>query len=484
MELITSDILHPDFQVQIAHSPGHKINQVETFSREEILNCVDQAKTFLLIQGCRPGQKIILTHNVWPHYLIWFLAGADLGLTFVVSDYPKMTRFFSVKKKLELYGEIDIVIGTQENDAEWKFFKNTAKHIFEMLSYSMVKATKAAKQIFATPETVLIAATSSGSTGTPKIIKHTHSFFYRLMHRNAKLYDLKSHDRCLHTKILHHGSVTGVFFLPTLKYCKYHFHCIIKDDIVERDDWVAFIQENKLSRVFLMDDMLTALADNLKLENKINDDMIIYVLTSIDRSAADRITKDFGYPIQSIFGCTETSGPLFLPVVNAENVESFDKNNQGKILDDFYKIRLNQTGLLEIDMPDGKTVCTGDRFSINKHQEWVHGGRDDVYRINGQPVYIDPLAECIENFTKRSISDQSFDIVIDTEMNSIYLRTDSRIDLEKLNDFILDEIQDHAYLISTVVLGNKKDFYTGIKFDPEEVRLQARNQLTKLPKDA
>jgi len=475
MELITSDILHPDFQVHVPH--GYHLSLIEKYSRNDILRRVSQAKSFLLQQGCRPGQKIILTHNVWPYYLVWFLAGADLGLTFVVSDYPKMTRLFSVKKKLELYGEIDIVIGTSEYDPEWAFFKDTAKSIFNMRSYLSVEVAKDFNPVFATPDTVLIAATSSGSTGTPKIIKHTHRFFYQLLHRNARLYNLHPDDSCLHTKILHHGSVTGVFFLPTLAYCKHHHHLVLKEDLVDHTEWVSYVQRNKISRLFLMDNMLVEIAENMSKQQKAHDTMTIYVLSNIDNNSAIKLTREFGYKIQSIFGCTETSGPLFLPTVDCGNVETFDKFNQGKVLDDFYGVSLNEEQVLQIKMPDGRLISTGDKFKKNKNNEWIHGGRDHLYRIKNKPIYLDLLVECIENFTKSKICDEKFDLVIDQEMDNIYLRTEIKFDLQKLNDFILNEIGDTAYLIGTVVKGKKKDFYSGIKFDPEEVRLRARKQI-------
>lgn len=467
MSIITRDVVNKNFLLKVLEAD----RTINTYDKQDIINGIDRAKTYLIEEKkVRPGQKIVLITNTWPYYLIWFLAAAELGLSFVVSDYPKLKNSFSVKKKLSLYGSLDLVIGDLEQNI-WNYFTENEyqKVDIKKISYP---SDKHKNEIWANDDSILIYSTSSGSTGTPKVIKHTHDFFYKLLERNAKIYKLSPQDKCLHSKGLHHGSVTGVYFLPTLKYCSNHYYSSIHDGSVPPKEWVGWIQEEHINRLFLMHDTIDYFVDNLKLKKKLSDQGEIYVLAPLKEDHIRKLTVDFRYKIWSIFGCTETSGPLFLPLIKHTDR---DRKNMGRILDEFYKISINNNGLLEVVMPNGETVCTGDRFRIDK-KDWIFEGRKDLYRLNGIPIYMDVLTEFIENFTKGQNQD-FFDIVIDSEENKIYIRTNEFIDLDQLNSYLDEEIyldSKKSYKIHQQIVEKREKFITGIKFDPEEIRLMCR----------
>lgn len=472
MAVITRQIINKNFLLKTLSLDGSN----ETFDRNYIIDGVNKAKTYLIQEkNVRPGQKVVLINNAWPYYLIWFLAAAELGLSFVVSDYPRLGNSFSVKKKLSLYGSLDLVIGKSSQDI-WDYFVSDEyqKVDLEKFWYS---TSKFKDEFWATDESILIYSTSSGSTGTPKVIEHSHDFFYKLLERNAKIYGLSDRDKCLHSKGLHHGSVTGVFFLPTLKYCSNHYYTAMHDNAVPAEQWVNWIQTEKINRLFLMSDLLENFVGKLDLNKKAHDDADIYVLAPLSEEHIRRITVDFGYKIWSIFGCTETSGPLFLPSVRYDKDDPYLRYWMGQPLDDFYKLSVNSSGTLEVTMPNGSVVCTGDRYEITD-RGWIFRGRDHLYRINNVPIYLDVLIECIENFTNKSHAD-FFDLVIDSQENKIYIRTNEQINLENLNKFINAEIgpgldSENAYFIHKQIVGKRSNYFTGIKFDPEEIRLLCR----------
>jgi acyl-coenzyme A synthetase/AMP-(fatty) acid ligase len=477
MKIITRQILNENFKLKILEK-----DKTETFdcNRDYIIERVDMAKTFLIKhKKVRPGQKIMYVHNAWPNFLIWFLAAAELGLSFIISDYPKLSNSFSVKKKLSLYGQIDFLIGNENDNREiWNYFVEDEDKKIDINEFKEWADIEHKNEYWAEEESILIYSTSSGSTGTPKVIKHNHRFFYDLLERNAKLYQLTDDDKCLHTKGMHHGSVTGVFFLPTLKYCENHYVTDLSDnEFLKSDAWGNWIFKEKMSRIFLMNDMLDQFAQTANLHEKTDHQIKIYVLSYVNEKHIESLIKKHDFKIFSIFGCVETSGPLFLPCIENKDLDSYEKSSMGEILDDFYTLSINEDSLLEVVMPDEHVVCTGDKFKI-VNDKWYHEGREDLYRINGTPIYLDVLIECVERFTGKKDCD-FFDLVIDSECKQIYIRSNEPIDLIELNKFIVQEINVNSsdinsYKVNKQLVGKRENFVTGIKFDQEEIRLRCR----------
>lgn len=457
-------------------------NQVESryIDYHQLIELIDRCKTYLKnVKQVTPGQKVILSNFYWPEYLGWFYACSELGLSFLISDYP---RSKVALKKLEIYGDIDWVIYDDhcpEGFADWKD-KIIGHH--EILSIIPDKSIST----YAQPTDILLYATTSGTSGTPKIVKYTHEFFYKLLERNANLYNLKNSDRCFHSKNLHHGSVLGVYFLPTLKYCEYHFHSPFRYVLIKNQEktleevegklfeaWVNMIQKEKINKILLFFDQIDVLKKYLKIENKIHDDLTAYVLTKISDDDINVLVKQFKYKLISIFGCTETSGPLFLPEININNYQDYDPTNMKQPLDEFYKLAIVD-GKLLVTMPSGESVCTGDKFEI-VNNNWIYKGRDNLYRVNGHPIYLDLLNKTVEDITNLK-KEKEFDIIIDSDANRIYIRVDCELDLKKLNQGIFDKLGIGYYFISKQLIGHRKKYFSGIKFDPETIRLLVRNE--------
>jgi hypothetical protein len=327
----------------------------------------------------------------------------------------------------------------------------------------------------ATADGIILYATSSGTTNTPKIIAYRHDFFYELLERNAKLYNLQDTDRCLHTKGLHHGSVTGVYFLPTLKYCSTHYYAKARDvekvvpDVLH---WVHLIQKEKINRCLLFYKMSDTFCDVASADLKLHDDLTIYVLAKITDRHVDVMVKQLNYKIVSIFGCTETSGPLFLPEINPDNVSYYDPNNFGKVIDDFFEIALDKDNLLLVTMPDRSVICTGDKFQkINGN--YIFEGREHLYRIKGLPIYLNIMIDVIAQLLNTPHT-EGFDLVFDSVMEKVYIRTNYPVELIDLNYKLRAIIRQKHYEISKNIVAPRDNFFNGIKFDPEEVRIRCR----------
>ena len=475
MSLITREIINKNLTVtSLKLSSNSKVEKYVT-SYDQLIKMIDQVKHYFIYEkNCQVGQKIIICNFYWPEYLACFFACTELGLIFVVSDYPKNE---SALEKLTVYGEIDYIIF--DDHYPTVFNKFPEKLINSNLIFQEIIDPKKTP-ILVKPNDIVMLSTSSGTTGTPKVLSHTHEFFYQLLHRNAKLYSLKSNDRCFHSKGLHHGSVTGVYFLPSIRYCENHYHAPFKftndfnwfeiEEPIIREA-INLIQSEGINKCLVFYDQLNFLVNYLDISKKKQDDLLIFVLSKVTREQIDVIVRQFNYRIASIFGCTETSGPLFLPEINPSNYKTFDLINFGKPLDDFYKINIDDQNRLFVTMPDSKIIVTGDKFNI-ENNEFIFQGRENLYRIKGKTLYLDHFNDVLENMLnlKKEID---FDIVIDVDHESIYIRLDRDIDLTSLNKKLVNDL-GFEYFISKKIIGPRNSFYSGIKFDPESIRIICR----------
>jgi hypothetical protein len=479
--IIDRFILHPNFEIYSRCLAPPSLEDPIYVTKNEIIENIGKAKHFLIKErNFKKGDHVIMTTLFWPEFIIWFFAVSELGGSFLVIDSPGESTINIFKHRLDIYKKIDHVIsGAVKFPLKELGMEHIAFHEDSYKNYEF--SQESLDNVTAEESDILMYALSSGTTDTPKVIGHSHRFFYDLMSRNALIFELKSDDRCLHSKNLHHGSVVGVYLLPTLKYCRYHFFQSFGG---EKNDWVEpyidLIKKYKINRCLMYwEYLIKQFSSQIKFK-ELDHSLDIGVLTKVDSQAIRHLCLHGRHSIISIFGCTETSGPLFLQKINRKNYENFDPTNFGRPLDDFYKINIVEN-VLHVTMPDGSIISTGDRFEI-VNNEFYYKGRNAGLKINGTPIYVPLVINAVEKFFKFSDAPNNdfsdlFDITIDNKNSKIYMRSSRPVELDELNRFLLKEFRTEDYSISLIIVGPKEKFINGIKLDSERIRCEARKIL-------
>ncbi len=483
MRIITREITHPKLSIFYRIDKIEKRiydNDLGYMARSEIFKNIDAAKSYLVKEkNFKKGHKVVLASTKWPTYLIWFFAVSELGGAFVISDSPKIFNNKVIDHRLRLYGEIHHLICPIESYSVFKSFQDVFVDDIKYENYAV--DDEISKLVYCEPDDVLLYSTSSGTTDLPKVVPHTHGFFYDLMDRNARIFDLKESDRCLHTKNLHHGSVLGVYFLPTIKYCRSHYWQQMASNIIWTHHFLHYIKDYRINQCFMYEVAHIEELTKVLTPQCVPQTIKLNVLAKIEPHQIEYLVGECHHEIISIFGCIETSGPLFLLKYDKDNYKTQEHSDFGKPLDDFYQIKLNDDDLLTVIMPNGDEVCTGDKFEI-KNDHYYFVSRHIGAKINNIPVYLDLLSQIIEksNLSEkldRFRAGKEFDVCIDRERSKLYMRSDYEVNIDELNQYLENELNSSSYNISCIIVAPRKEFITGIKFDAEKLRLDCRERL-------
>jgi hypothetical protein len=221
---------------------------------------------------------------------------------------------------------------------------------------------------WATPTSILTTAISDKYNLQIKEITpedHTHEFYYQLMIRNGFIFNFKYDQRCFHSKILHHGTSLGLYFLPAINYCRDHFWC---DDTEYY--WPKHVIDYNIDHCICFDEMLKAFIARLRKYNFDMSKLKIYTISLHTEETINTLVKDFKAKVYSLYGMTSTCGPVLWQITSPENVDNFNPR-AFKEIDQFYQIDISNEKLTI--KYGNKCVHTNDRFDK----------RDDVYYFLG-----------------------------------------------------------------------------------------------------
>lgn len=348
MLIIDRTIINPNLTLKY-------LNYGKTFTYSELISLINRAKTYLIQEkNVQPGQKVIICGGDF--YIPWFFACSELGLIFVMASHARMHPDWLEFN--QLYGTIHWVI----HDPKESFDEYNQEYKNETIDMNILKTyyNSSCKNVtYATQDFELTWSISDRSDWKKKAVvsKHTHKFYHDLMIRNISILGITEIDRCLHSRILHHGSSLGVYFLPTINICTNHYWVTEYDE-----NWTKKVLNEKIKYAFLFGDMLSTFNNSI---NSVIDlsSLTIFCIQFLNDTIIDNLINTCNATIISVFGSTATSGPVFLQTTNQTNSLDYDSTNFFKPLDDFYKLKI-ENNMLVIDTPNYGLVYSCDQFEI------------------------------------------------------------------------------------------------------------------------
>lgn len=312
------------------------------------------------------------------------------------------------------------------------------------------------------PKSIAMRCTSSGTIGTPKIIEHTHEFIFDLCKRNSKMY----HGISVNEKCLGHGSGPITYFLPVLMSKN-----VTKVFNIANN---AGLFRHPIRSKNLFNHMMIAYPNDISeylknmSKNHPETELTIYTFYTIREEWIPFVREKKIKNIISLFGTSETSGPIF---TNQADDQNFIKN-KFSLIDDYYPISFTNENLLEVTIPTyNKKICTNDRFLIDYYNgHFYHNGRSDLIRINGRIVEEAKCDKILYQLRRRI--DAKF--IYDTAFDEIYLAVWQEIPkldilIDKINSKMLQFSFMHHQITKYQVL-DKTLFFTGIKLDNQLLR--------------
>ena len=419
---------------------------------------IDRFKNILVDHGAVAGQTVF-NFLKDSRIISSFIACCELGLITCVCDIAESTvdlywQMKHIDAKNKSISPINYVLNderTLRDDTKTKMYVELAETVIQ---YDKDYDCSYNDKINATNDSVLMMCCSSGTTGTPKPISHTHSFMYELGKRNSKDF----YGGVMYTRLFHHGSSFATFFLPALMGNK-----------VER----IYININKLMRTLKKEGSINnniAEEDFIKnidhIQFPYTEDIIewrnqtstkypnlnIYTLAKIDKEWKNDLGILYKEMI-SLFGSSETSGPILIQKLSDEKFES----------DRF----IDPDGWYDPQIVNGKLNLTGDKFEYNDDGSFKFLGRDDKVMIQGQEISLKEINDQASNIIGFS------NVVIDTREQKIYLCIWGNQRGEYTHANLTENIQKFKSkynLDITHRIVNLSKFMCGIKVDNEAIR--------------
>lgn len=442
----------------VYHEYNSITKEFEVKTYEDLDNLINAYKNLLIKNGAKINETILIAPTKEFNGLAAFIAAAELGLgSVIVSSFGGKSIYYPDSKVKSLL-PINYFIADKEN-----FLDLTKKHQFysmmcDKVLYETANDFTENLEIWATKETIHHLCTSSGTSGTPKRIEHTHEFTYAVSKRNT-FYMGKN---IMITKRPTHGSSLTTFYVPAILSEKTEniYFCSTRDIISKKSNKPNNITNLCDSLQFIYADLLDETINNIPG----NPELTIFTLAAIRPEWLNFIKLGKVKNIVSLYGTSETSGPIMIQYGNDPKFAS----DRFEVMDNFYPVNIDN-GTLETIIPIyNRPNNTQDLVEPHLNGGLKLIGRKDLIRINDLVIpcklYDSELHSIFSNAT----------LTYDTLYSKIYLTLwYDDIDLERkvqqfskylrLKSGTRHTINDYDRLEYT-------DFLSGIKLDHEMLR--------------
>lgn len=463
--IISSEQLHPELKI---YQRDGDSNNFIMYNRSDVVESVHHWKNILgekaniqLGDKVGAGIPILDIKYISLLYAISELGGINLILDKVEVGSTQLPRCrvlapFDLYVQGENADQATINLGDQYSRQKlysniWLDYVSNQPHIFS-------------NQIIPGIDDLFMMTPSSGSSGTPKVISYTHQWISLLGNYCAKVLDYQNTNRVLHLTNLHHGGSSGVFFFPTLRYCQDHyFEHGLNASLDKQKEIVKLIVEKQINKVLFPNSLL--LDQILKSMPAIDHDCCFYSLQANYKSWIQE-SRRTGIKLVSIFGASETLGPIFINTIDPQTPDDHDILNYGKPLPGFYSVEIKNHQLQVSDIT-GNINLLNDKFSIDYDGNYHYKSRSDLIRINEVTLEFSDL----HNIVLKHFDDMSAALLPDTVTNKIYLLLSSQLESDSATVEKIAAVAADLKNINPVLRIDYIDFVdinsmlTGIKID-------------------
>jgi acyl-CoA synthetase (AMP-forming)/AMP-acid ligase II len=484
MNIISRHCINPEI---IVHNHNHNTKELLcSYDYKNFCRLIDHWKIFLIEKhNVRPGQTICPAIGPNIFYYAMLFAAAELGLVLIV-DHPHAYKEEDLQlPKMKIHGKIDFISTAKflhdpehPNYIYWEEQRDLTYgnvmlyeedyHNYEIKDIALFN--KMSDTIWATPSSPLVYSSTSGPIGMPKKIVNTHEKIYLMAQRLGAFY-VEKNSKILHIQMIHHGASMCNHFLPGFMLGKEQFTFATSIGFIP--GMAEFINDNEINQLFLMTPwMLTDYLKNTKpAKHKIN----IITLLQITTEVLTLVKKKNINFIKSLFGDTAIGSGFFIKTVDqTTDLESYDVNNMGPALDDFFQFELRKNCLYVLCPTLNEDWATSNDQFEKIGDDYYFQGRATQYRINSEWIN----KTDIEQKVRELFGPTGANIVFDPDMQKVYLAIwEENTEAEKkLETYFVDNYNtvNISYVLRKEIYNN---FFTSKKIDHSKIRQACRQNL-------
>jgi acyl-coenzyme A synthetase/AMP-(fatty) acid ligase len=416
---------------------------LKVYSRSDLCEFINYWKIKFLDLGAKRGDKIgISMDNSEIHYYAMLFASFELGMKVVTLHRPSNENECSNPRSnaylpLDIFVYFNSYLSNPKISTAIRHYRDNSKITlaygkleWETLSGDFRSIIET--PILAQPDDELFCCTSSGTVDDPKLISYTHKYLFDLCLTNWRDLGYLSTDKIMHLASLNHGGMITLL-LPSLAICKEHYFMRMIDPNDQlRIDFLNICVKQEISRIIcssgsVIEKLINAMhGRNIKLP-----DTTIMMLSFIDPYWVPAVKEGYLRKIESIFGCTEIGGPVFIPSLTC-GTENFNPLFLGKPINGFFKT----------EIIDGRIHANGHVFDdiVEEKDDGVYFiSKNRLRKINDVDINPIDVYGLMSSYTARYL----YEIYVDEVRNRLFIITSDEVLIEM--GYIVENLIESFY---------------------------------------
>jgi hypothetical protein len=176
------------------------------------------------------------------------------------------------------------------------------------------------------------------------------------------------------------------------------------------------------------------LAVELFLEHapKFEHDVNIFHLLSNQSNWIELVKEKNIQSIRNAYGASEVLGPVLSNTITQQSDSCYSPDNLGRLLDDFYQVRLTEQHELEVMHSSNGTHVIQDHFVLDNAKNLWYNNRNTNLRLRGQDIPWGALDCCVQAHGNPSL----MCILGDPELDYVYLLVDQSYSQDQIDNVV------------------------------------------------